>query len=302
MYTVQSVPGGGPPPLITHVWGACPSFSGGSCYGSASGCGGGSARVLHCFLSFSPLLSPGCPASEEQSSRRRRRPCTESTRKIQGVAARLEVRSKSSTVTARPGASGAPPAAPTPEILPEWFGGLGLEKAEEEDLLAAFVALPEPPPPADADAKLVKATRDLVVSLKEPPPGRYVAAESKGDVKVGAAMKRKMAQGRRLARKRGSLRAEKMPREGDERGTAEVLMTLEKPSKAATRLPGVHSPVALTSKIVKTVEERDRWLQERLRFDDMEMAKLRDSFPHVCSVALASSGYNTRRNASLDYV
>lgn len=304
MYSMQSVANGGPPPLVTNFWGACSSFSSGeracsgsgSSYGSSSAGGGSSARVLRCFLSLpplSPLLSPACPAASEERDDRRRRSrksrYTKSRRVVQGVAARLEVSNRSSTATARAGASTAPPAAPTPEVLPEWFGGLGLDKEEEEDLVAAFVALPEPPPPADADAKLVRATRDLVVSLKEPPVERNGEAELKGGVKVVAATKKKITRERRLAKKQGALKATKNPsglREEEGKGKAEVVVRLEKSSKAVagmtvTRPRGAKKPVALPSEVMKTVEERDTWLQERLRFDDAAMTKLRETFPNV---------------------
>lgn len=173
--------------------------------------------------------------------------------------------------------------ASSPEVLPEWFGGLGLDKQEEEDLIAAFAALPEPPPPAAADAKLVQAAKDLVVSMKEP-------------ARAGVSPRKKRTRERAKKAARLPSGTENGPQEvigkGEEEeggGWVEVKVAApratgaggaseaEEPTEEAKK-PPVKEP--LTAEVAGA---RDVWMQQRLGLDDGEMATMWETHTNVCA-------------------
>lgn len=313
---MQSAGNSGAPPSIPNFWDAYPLLSEGAvAAGGGGGAGGSSARLLRCFLSLpspSPLpLSPPCSTSEDRGVRRRRRGRNNANNKrmVHSVGARVQVTGNSSVSCSGSGAHGAvaaaaaaaATAASSPDVLPEWLGGLGLDKEEEEDLVAAFAALPEPPPPAAADAKLVKAARDLVVSMKKPERGAEEAEAGVGlSLKTGIVVEAKKKKRTREQAKKARLlplRAQNgllEVRKGKEEekletkdvGCAEVTVAPAAEEARESLEVDEPEPVDAKKKAKPLTEEeavaRDMWMQQRLGLDDDAMVVIRETHMHVC--------------------
>lgn len=303
MFHVQSAASSGAPSLIPHCWDAYPVRSEGAGAGGGGG-GASSARLLRCFLSLpssSPLsLSPSCSANEGRGTRRRRGRHANNKRMVHTVGSRVQVTSNSSSGGGSGGAALAAAAtASSPEVLPEWLGRLGLDKEEEDNLVAAFAALPEPPPPAAADAKLMHAARDLVVSMKKQERAVTKAKAKAGSPNGGIAVEaEKKIRTREQANKAGSaLGAESgQPEEvkegkegarGKEAGGSAELKSAARAARAGGS-PEVDD-VLMEAKEPLTEEAagaRDAWMQQRLGLDDAAMATMRETHTHVCSACI----------------
>lgn len=303
MFSVQLAAGNGsppppqPPPSIPNFCYALPWFSdvavaeAGAAAGAAAGtrggagCDGGrernnSSRLLGCFISLS---LPSASVTEDRNPRRRRsrnrnRSSVENRDTIRGVGSRL-----------------LHCAAASPKVLPEWLGRLGLDKKEEEALVAAFAALPEPRPPAAADAKLVQAAKDLVMSIKKPERGGRAARGASGllqgvttidaedkEERVRAVPATKTEVPLKAAKREPLSLLEDGEGDGDEGGSVELKAartngaSLEVNGQPAERKRTVREPLTK-----EEVETRDRWLKERLRLDDAGLARMKEVFPHV---------------------
>lgn len=160
--------------------------------------------------------------------------------------------------------------------------------------MAAFAALPDLPPPAEADARLVQAAKDLVVSIKKPEPGRPVPIEASGllkgmaivDVKGKMKNKEKRVRAVPSASKNVPLNATKgepleLPEGGggdggsvDEVKAAWAALETKEPRASSKRT--VREP--LTGEEEKT---RDRWLKERLCLDSAALTRMKEIFSQV---------------------